>query len=464
MDYKQLLMPIEEGNPAGSYLKGERAQYRALRNTFNAAQSSFRRLIETPESSSDEVLFEENQKNWQAVSDACWQTLTEKSKDVEIYCWWVMSLVFQADSVNKVAQSLQTLTPFIETFWPDINPYLPDNKLKSTEAADQAAERAELQLRPLVQLLGESEGSGLLYMPLQMISLVGEIDHSRYLSAVKSQNLPELVEQAQKAFPSCQNEITDTVKALALAIESVDNLDAWIKKTSSDLSLPVISTQFLKTNLSDCLNAIEYLVKDSFAQWPLDKPAEQEQQTEQAQPVESVAPPSTSPQTPVTVGTEAQAAAVSQPVIVNAQTMSLNTTTQVSNRDQAFHELRKIAEFFAKTEPHSPVSFLLEKAIRWGYMSLPELMQEMVSGNDQVMGHVNLITGMNDDKAELPESRTTAPMSDIHSTGAKVSTITENASKSTPSETLTPSGSVEPAEPQAATEAVENTSSVDFEW
>jgi type VI secretion system protein ImpA len=473
LDYKLLLTPIEADAPCGIYLKGERAQYRALRNTFNAAQSSFRRLIETPESSNDDELFEENQKNWQAVNDACWQTLTEKSKDVEIYCWWVMSLVFQQEAIDKIAAGLATLTPFIEQFWPDVNPCLPDNKLKSSEVSEQASERAELQLRPLIQLVGESQGSGLLYMPLQMLSLVGEIDHAKYLSAVKSNTLPELVTKARQQLTSYKDETTETVKALGLAIESVEQLDLWLKKTSAELSLPAISTQFLKSNLSDCLQAIEYLVKDSFDHWPLDKLVEQQPQAQaQAQAQASVDSTANTPadgSAAVSVDTTTPMA-VEQPSNENQQSMPIqpqmthfSAHSQAMNRDQAFGELRKIADYFAVNEPHSPVSFLLEKAIRWGYMSLPELMAELVTGNDKVLGHIKLITGIDDEKAKLPVSSTTAPTSDNRSTDASVSAITGLASDSI-SPAPTSSVQVNTKEPIDSAAETQSVSDVEFEW
>lgn len=428
MDYKQLLEPIEGESPSGYYLKGDRAQYRALRNTFNAAQSSFRRLVETPESSNDEELFEENQKNWQAVSDACWEALTQKSKDVEIYCWWVMSLVFQQDSINKIATALETLTPFLETFWPDINPYLPDEKLKSSDESQQNSERAELQLKPLIQLLGESNGSGLLYMPLQMLSLVGEIDHTQYLSATKAGTLSDLKAKALKDFSAYQSEITETVLALDLAITSIDELDKWLKEKIATLSLSAISTQFLKTNLSDCLLAIKHLVEDSFQKWPL--------ATETVSDVVE----SQQNQTPLSdsnVMEQVNTPAGNQPTAGNA-------TSQVMNRDLAFHELRRISEYFAEKEPHSPVSFLLEKAIRWGYMSLPDLMEELVSGNDKVLGQINLVTGISEAKANLPSYTPAVVKQDNNSTQAQPSAITEEVNNSQSSEnTASASGSDE---------------------
>jgi len=38
----------------------------------------------------------------------------------------------------------------------------------------------------------------------------------------------------------------------------------------------------------------------------------------------------------------------------------------------------KVADFFKRTEPHSPVSYKLEEAVRWGRLALPELMEEMI--------------------------------------------------------------------------------------
>jgi type VI secretion system protein ImpA len=39
----------------------------------------------------------------------------------------------------------------------------------------------------------------------------------------------------------------------------------------------------------------------------------------------------------------------------------------------------KVAEFFRRTEPHSPVSYALEQAVRWGRMPLPDLIKDLVS-------------------------------------------------------------------------------------
>lgn len=411
MDFNQLLEPIAGESAVGCYLKDDRSVYRGLRNTFNAAQSSFRRLIETPDSSTDEALFEENQNNWQAVNEACWQALTEKSKDVEIVCWWTMSLVFQRDSITKVAAALELLPQFFEQFWPDVQPFLPEAKLKANSPEELKSLRAEFQLKPIIQLLGESAGSGLLYMPLQMLALVGEIDHGQYLSATKAGKLAELKQQAQKEFPEYKEDITSTVIALDLAIQSMDKLDAWLKHTATEMGIAVISCQFLKSNLTDCLSAIKYLVADSYPVWPLDKSSQPDNQA----PAE-VSEPETMP-TPSNNNDIEQAAPVQQQAVVTHHVATVGLTS----RDQAFQELRKIADYFSKYEPHSPVSFLIEKAIRWGYMPLPELMQELTSGNDKALAQINLVTGIDGEKADI-SSHQIAPQEPISATKTELTT------------------------------------------
>jgi len=53
-------------------------------------------------------------------------------------------------------------------------------------------------------------------------------------------------------------------------------------------------------------------------------------------------------------------------------------------REIAFKQIIDLAEFFRKTEPHSPVSYLLEKAVKWGEMPLTELIQELISDNNSL--------------------------------------------------------------------------------
>jgi len=40
--------------------------------------------------------------------------------------------------------------------------------------------------------------------------------------------------------------------------------------------------------------------------------------------------------------------------------------------------LAEIAAFFQKTEPHSPVAYLVQRAVKWGNMPLDSWLQEVI--------------------------------------------------------------------------------------
>jgi type VI secretion system protein ImpA len=59
-----------------------------------------------------------------------------------------------------------------------------------------------------------------------------------------------------------------------------------------------------------------------------------------------------------------------------------SVASNLQTREQALNSLLKVADFFRKTEPHSPLSYALEQAVRWGRMPLPELLRDLVSNSD----------------------------------------------------------------------------------
>lgn len=64
---------------------------------------------------------------------------------------------------------------------------------------------------------------------------------------------------------------------------------------------------------------------------------------------------------------------------------------QISDRESAIKNLREVARFFRQTEPHSPISYLLEQAIRWSDLSLIELMKELISNKDALTDYQKLV-------------------------------------------------------------------------
>ncbi|HHL2712513.1 TPA: type VI secretion system protein TssA [Yersinia enterocolitica] len=63
---------------------------------------------------------------------------------------------------------------------------------------------------------------------------------------------------------------------------------------------------------------------------------------------------------------------------------------QTMSRDLAISQMQTIALFFRKTEPSSPVPFLMERAARWANMTLTEWLEEMLQ-DDNSLRHINQV-------------------------------------------------------------------------
>lgn len=83
-----------------------------------------------------------------------------------------------------------------------------------------------------------------------------------------------------------------------------------------------------------------------------------------------------------------------QPAVVPAQTPTVATTPtsqptaapaqvfqEPANREEAYRQLLVIAGYLARTEPHSPVPYLIRRGVEWGNKPLSELLGELISAD-----------------------------------------------------------------------------------
>jgi type VI secretion system protein ImpA len=65
----------------------------------------------------------------------------------------------------------------------------------------------------------------------------------------------------------------------------------------------------------------------------------------------------------------------------------------IASRADAYRRLTEAADYLLHTEPHSPVPYLVKRAIVWGNMSLAELLQEFIGNADDLVA-VHRLLGM----------------------------------------------------------------------
>ena len=73
----------------------------------------------------------------------------------------------------------------------------------------------------------------------------------------------------------------------------------------------------------------------------------------------------------------------------------------IQSREDAYARLAEISAFLSQLEPHSPVPYLLQRAIAWGSMSLSELLPELL--HDQVaLREVGILLRLDGSNGSLP--------------------------------------------------------------
>ena len=79
--------------------------------------------------------------------------------------------------------------------------------------------------------------------------------------------------------------------------------------------------------------------------------------------------------------------------LTGAGTQDGNVGGAVQSRAQALAQLRAIADFFRRTEPHSPVAYLADKAAEWGAQPLHEWLRSVIK-DPASYAHVEELLGV----------------------------------------------------------------------
>ena len=395
---KKLSEPISVDAFCGAYLKVDRSAFRPLRNGFNVAQTSLRKLSQNPVGNELELLQEENQKNWNDLAESLVDTFTSSSRDIELIGWFISSQILSDHSGKGFSNAFEWLSFLIGEHWDSLNPVLPANKLKSILSDEQLAEQADAKFKAFSQLVGDNEESSLLYAPFLMYPLAEDITFFQYQSAERKGELASLKAVRKNFATQDHGPVEARLGCFQSALNSISNIQQELNQLAKKYSLTAPNLRFISKLIQGVCNAITFLTGVELKREIFD--SNLEESNAQAPKVDAEQQNNGVQKSSEVLGNVMQSSSLSSQFQDLTQTATLNS----SNRNIAFHQLREIANYFRRSEPHSPVSFLLEKAIRWGSMSLPELLTEMVSEPDgDLLKRIFNTTGLdNEEQIKLP--------------------------------------------------------------
>ncbi|CDF96668.1 MULTISPECIES: type VI secretion system protein TssA [unclassified Pseudomonas] len=87
------------------------------------------------------------------------------------------------------------------------------------------------------------------------------------------------------------------------------------------------------------------------------------------------------PQQPTVMPAQASSAATPSVVQPQAGTAPAQVFQEPASREEAYRQLLVIAGYLSRTEPHSPVPYLIRRGVEWGNKPLSELLGELISAD-----------------------------------------------------------------------------------
>ena len=344
LNLEQLLSPISAEQPSGVDARADNtasALYYEIRDARNNARAIERNSL--PGDHNDE---HPEKEFWKLILDKAPEFLINQSKDLEVAAWLTEALT-REDGFTGLRDGISLMNGLVKNFWDGLYP-MPDEDGISTRIA------------VLAGLNGSGSAVGTLIAPINVIPLTQDSKYSVW-SYGQALDLDKTTDAAAKKKKMEAGAVTlDAIKAAVKPSES-----EFYVELQDDLLITIAQFKELEDQLTtlcgdDCpplskiskainhaLTILKIIAKPILAPNDLSTPESDEMTSENT----------------------------SSENMVFAE---VKLTGSAKDRLEAFKHLKQLAEFFKRSEPHSPIGYTLERVIRWGDMSLSDLLLELI--------------------------------------------------------------------------------------
>lgn len=310
---------------------------------------------------------EPKQADWQFVNDKIIELLCEKTKDIRLYTWLIQAWS-HLYGFEGIARGLELSQQSLGRYWLEIHPVIEEDNL------DQ-------RLGLLQGLIAQFP---ILMKQIPLVSSAPFYSLSTYEALLHQRNM-----QLKQQDYSSEN---DPVQDLEYFEQLLLNTDKSILSRNNQYLLEIQTEwQKLKTTLDQLLglDAPSFAATDSQLEAIFTSIKRIYKIETFAQPSEIILDQVNSPQ-PHT--SEAVVMNISH-VNSNLQKFQPHAQNHLANRQQAMQLLQEIAQYFQINEPHSPVSYMLQKTIKWSQLPLHEWLAQVIK-NENPVEHVHELLGV----------------------------------------------------------------------
>ena len=353
LDIEALLQPISEDAPAGVNLRplGVYDDVKALRTTESADS-----MVGTLRPG------EYKTAQWGKAAALCIKELSTRSKDLQLAVWLAEALV-RVHGFRGLVRGLEFVLALNQRFFPTYYPPIEDGGLDM-----RSGRLAELE--------------GLLTQAIDASAMTAKVDGETH-AFWEWKQIQILFSNASRAKPEEKDAI------LAEANTKKEVLDKAIAKTSWEfyddgILQPLIRSQEILTELRETADRL-FAAEPTFGEMEdsvtgfsdLRKELDEVRRRVEGILDEKPAPPGKGRNAaPAEPAASADAAGVGSAAV---QQGGGSLSADPESRADALRRLASIARFFQRTEPHSPVAYLVQRAVRWGEMPLENWLDEVIA-------------------------------------------------------------------------------------
>jgi len=337
-----LLAPLSETHPCGEDL------------SFSGHFDAIREMRREDDPSLDQGAWVTALKvaDWPGVEALCARLLGERSKDLRLAMWWTEAAAMQRGYAG-LADGLALCASMCEQHWEHLHP-LPDEG----DASQRIGNLAWLLNRVVA------------------LSASLPIDAARHTLrdlAMARQLQQQMERRPEEASQAAEGRLT------------LEQVQRSVRETPAEQLLGVASS------IRRCLEQLEVLQRICDARLGDEGPSFAAAREALDTAGHDMARLCRS------VGLQGDAAVQERGEEAVAVTRSMAPAPAASglhSREQALQQLREVAAFFRRTEPHSPVAYLADKAARWGDMPLHQWLQTVLK-DPGALAHVDELLGVN---------------------------------------------------------------------
>lgn len=307
--------------------------------------------------------------DWAKAAALCEDVLLTKSKDLGIAVYLTESLARQ-NGLPAVQEGLGLIEGLIGKFWTDLHPRIVEDDLEPRATWLDRFDRLVAKLLLDLPLALPLDGITHLYWEWKQVERLIEstAQDDQEEARTRRQELERAVARTPRTF---YDEMMQAGVQSEEKIETLRNLVEEKFRSEAGFAQLVDPPPGF-SELREALESLRYKLADILKTKP--------------------APPK-----PLTPGEESGASEETGESGDYSGGSGNFGGTPKSRRD-ALYQLEQIAAFFQRTEPHSPISYLVQRAARWGELSLESWLNEVIK-DEGVLGKLRETLGITKDES-----------------------------------------------------------------